>query len=97
MGTGEVNDCGGITLADLKGITIELGLSDISVMKLRAIGKHAEALANELDEIDKKVKCPYCGSHNTDRHCHETVVAHCNKCKVDIAEDELPTRLEGSE
>ncbi|MGE6516649.1 hypothetical protein [Lysinibacillus sphaericus] len=39
-------------MANVKGITIELGLSDQSVLKLRAIAKHAGALADELDAID---------------------------------------------
>lgn len=39
--------------SSVRGITIELGMSDKSVQKLRAIAKHAEALANELDAIDK--------------------------------------------
>lgn len=36
----------------IKGITIELGVTDKSVLKLRAIAKHTEALADELDRID---------------------------------------------
>ena len=39
-------------MANLKGIKIHLGLSDKSVLKLRAIAKHAEALADELEKID---------------------------------------------
>ncbi|MFY2307651.1 hypothetical protein ACOSZE_09315 [Lysinibacillus fusiformis] len=35
-----------------KGITIGLEFDDKSKLKLRAIAKHAGALADELDEID---------------------------------------------
>lgn len=41
-------------MADIKGITIELGLDDKSKLKLRAIAKHAGALADELERIDAK-------------------------------------------
>ena len=51
-------------MASIKGITIELGSTDKSVMKLRAIAKHAEALADELDDIDNKEPCKECGSFN---------------------------------
>ena len=36
-------------------------------LKLKAIAKHAEALAKELDEIDE-AECPQCGSCE-----HETI------------------------
>lgn len=54
-------------MAEIKGITIELGLGDKSKLKLRAIAKHVGALADELDAIDA------------------------------MNEDELPTRLEGTD
>lgn len=41
-------------------LTIDLDLNTINIQqKLRAISKHAEALADELQEIDKRV-CPEC-------------------------------------
>ncbi len=92
-------------MAKVNEITIELGLSDKSVQKLRAIAKHAEALANELDAIDNAWECD-CGSvdYQDSILCEsdtEKVVEHsreCNKChKVISMLDELPTRLEGSE
>ncbi len=51
-------------MANLKGITIDLGLSDKSVLKLRAIAKHAEALADELESIDTPWECPNCSKNN---------------------------------
>lgn len=39
-------------MANVKGITIELGLGDKSKLKLRAIAKHVGALADDLDAID---------------------------------------------
>ena len=42
-------------------IQIDVGIStEVMTAKLRAIAKHAEALANELDEIDS-AKCEECG------------------------------------
>ncbi len=44
-----------------KGLAIEVSAdTDNLSAKLRAISKHAAALANELDEIDRD-KCPNCG------------------------------------
>ncbi|MBU5254208.1 hypothetical protein KQI46_20150 [Lysinibacillus capsici] len=39
-------------MGSVRGITIELGFDDKTKLKLRAIAKHAEALADELDRID---------------------------------------------
>lgn len=92
-------------MASVKGITIDLGLSDKSVKKLRAIAKHVGALADELDEIDNSWQCE-CGSIDyQDSILCETetdkVVEHireCKECHKKISMlDELPTRLEGSE
>ncbi|MGM7635646.1 hypothetical protein [Bacillus sp. Hm123] len=41
------------------GITIDINSSKFS-QKLKAIAKHAKALAEELDEIEKSF-CPQCG------------------------------------
>lgn len=85
-------------MAETKGVTVNVELNtDKLQMKLRAIAKHAEALANELNEIDNLVECPHCGSHNTGRYCHEYTVAYCNECNADITRDELPTRPEVSD
>ncbi|MET4560767.1 hypothetical protein ABIA69_001911 [Lysinibacillus parviboronicapiens] len=54
-------------MANVKGITIGLEFDNKSKLKLRAIAKHAGALADELDAIDA------------------------------MNDEELPTRLEGSE
>lgn len=86
----------------MKGITIELGLSDKSVLKLRAIAKHAEALADELDAIDNVEPCVECDSINHsesnlyDGNSEEPILSikQCDDCGHSI---ELPTHLEGSE
>lgn len=49
-------------MAEAKGLTIELDMNTNNLSaKLKAIAKHAEALANELDAIDHGWKC-LCGS-----------------------------------
>lgn len=45
-------------MANVKGITIGLEFDDKSKLKLRAIAKYTEALADELDNIDKDIECP---------------------------------------
>jgi transposase-like protein len=46
-------------------ISVDMNSSNL-VRKLKVISKHTEALANELEEIDKTT-CPNCGSSlNTD-------------------------------
>ncbi|MGE7129569.1 hypothetical protein [Lysinibacillus xylanilyticus] len=54
-------------MAKVRGITIELGFDDKSKLKLRAIAKHVEALADELDNIDNDIKCPNCGGYEIDK------------------------------
>ena len=70
-------------------------------LKLRAIAKHAEQLANELDAIDNAWQCE-CGSFAyVDLYHDNTVVERtCSECNERYAypnNDDLPTRLEGSE
>lgn len=88
-----------------KDLTIDLGFDDKTILKLRAIAKHAGALADELDAIDNGWVCE-CGS--TDYQdtilCSadtDEVVMHerlCNVCrKVISMHEDLPTRFEGSE
>jgi len=82
-------------------ITIELNFDDKSKLKLRAIAKHAGALADELDGIDKGIGCDNCGSY----HVYETGPEHlaCGNCKMQFHKtnamfyNESPTRLQGSE
>lgn len=92
-------------MANIKGITIELGLSDKSVQKLRAIAKHAESLANELDSIDNAFECPECGGllrecrerkPLSDIAYEETNWYECTICNFDSSV-ELPTQPEVSE
>ena len=89
-------------MAEPEGITLKMEMNtDKLQMKLRAIAKHAEALANELDAIDNAWKCPNCGASD-----YQDVFAndefefrHCNECNHAFTGDkvELPTQLEGSE
>ena len=51
-----------VTPKKIKGVTVEVDMNTNNLSaKLKAIAKHAEALANELDSIDA-AKCPSCGS-----------------------------------
>lgn len=91
-------------MASVKGITIELMPTNKTSAKLRAIAKHAEALANELDTIDNAWECPNCGASNYSdllsgdkleyRQCDECCHAYSGES---ITNNELPTRIEGSE
>jgi transposase-like protein len=86
-------------MAEAKGITVDVLMNtDKLQRKLKAIAKHAEALANELDAIDKAIVCPNCGSADVcQMHTNgELTHASCNDCEYTIYDD-LPTRLEGSE
>lgn len=82
----------------LNGITINLGFDDKSILKLRAIAKHAGALADELDAIDNEWSCSYCG-HDTYLSYYandELQYTQCESCNKNV-DDELPTRFEGSD
>ena len=87
-------------MANLKGITIELGFNDKSKLKLRAIAKHAGALADELDAIDNAWQCD-CGSTEfVDFYSDSKVIRReCEKCSEQYAmnDEEVPTRLESSD
>lgn len=39
-------------MAKVEGITIDVGIDDKTKLRLRAIAKHTEALADELDSIN---------------------------------------------
>lgn len=86
-------------MGSVKGITIELGFDDKSKMKLRAIAKHAGALADELDAIDNAEsndKPNYSSEkHYDDEGCPYYEV-NCNKCGISY-NGELPTHPEGSD
>lgn len=68
-------------------------------LKLRAIAKHCEALADELDAIDNVFICPNCNGLDvcTMYAAGELAHASCNDCGYVIHDDSLPTRLEGSD
>ncbi|WP_249659394.1 hypothetical protein [Lysinibacillus fusiformis] len=92
-------------MAKTKGITIRLEFDDKSKLKLRAIAKHVGALADELDAIDNAWQCD-CGSieyiDTTLEAFKESrcTVRECNQCHERYAiptDDELPTRLEGTD
>lgn len=73
-------------MAEAKGITIDLDMNTNNLSaKLKAITKHAEALANELDAIDA-AKCPNCGGtlDITELSIDDKVVdtsAYCGNCR----------------
>lgn len=89
-------------MGNVKGITIELGFDNKSQRKLKAIAKHAGALADELEEIDNAVECPYCGSIDVTTQSLvgddevKTSYHECEQCHRTF-NDELPTHHEGSE
>lgn len=80
-------------------ITIQVSSDTTKLQKqLRAIAKHAEALAEELERIDNDVECPKCGGCEVcEMYANEKLYhASCNDCGHVIVDD-LPTRFEGSE
>lgn len=80
-------------------IAIDADTNKLQV-KLRAIAKHAEALADELDAIDHAWQCE-CGSSSYGDVYHDNLLVErvCDECKERYAYnvDDLPTRFEGSE
>jgi len=86
-----------------RGITIEVAVDiDKLQLKLRAIARHTEALADELDRIDNSEPCDRCGCIETETHSlcsYETTyeTKYCSECGLKISEAELPNRLEGSD
>ncbi|GAB0169184.1 hypothetical protein LSPCS325_26210 [Lysinibacillus sp. CTST325] len=86
-------------MAKVGDITINLSFDDKSKLRLRAISKHTEALADELDRIENMKECPACGSYKTttvtltDGEACEAIsgIVKCSDCN-----HQLPTRLEGS-
>lgn len=87
------------------------GLNDIQIgvevntdklqLKLKAIVKHAGALADELDAIDDMKECPACGSLEYETFYEDNVLKdnQCKRCGKHFSfpiDDELPTRIEGS-
>ena len=87
-------------MTERKPLSISVDMNtDKLQLKLRAIAKHAEALADELDAIDNMVVCPDCnGSEVCAMYAAgEIYHASCNDCGRVIVDDSLPTRLEGSE
>lgn len=94
-------------MTERKPLSISVDMdTDKMQLKLRAIAKHAEALADELDAIDNAWQCE-CGAtdysdveiarklyRRTCEGCKETFVINEDAEGYD---DELPTRLEGSD
>lgn len=82
-------------MAKVGDITINLSFDDKSKLRLRAIAKHAEALADELDAIDtmddedfKKLES---------KAISIGITSNKNAEEVAEALKDFPTRLEGSE
>ena len=72
-------------MANLKGIKIDFGLDNKMPLKLRAIDKYTEALANELDTVDA-TKCKTCGGplDITKLYSGDEVLdtsAYCRNCR----------------
>ncbi|QDP99434.1 hypothetical protein FOH38_02060 [Lysinibacillus fusiformis] len=92
-------------MAEAKNILASMGIdldSKQFELKLRAIAKHAGALADELDAIDNAWQCD-CGSLDYSDHTYPSgslVTRVCDKCKESYIipnDNELPTQLEGSD
>lgn len=84
-----------------RNLSIDVAMNtDNLQLKLRAIAKHTEALADELDAIDNAWQCD-CGSTEfVDFYSDSKVIRReCEKCSEQYAmnDDGLPTRLEGSD
>lgn len=64
-------------------------------LKLRAIAKHAEALADELECIDNDWRCDDCGSYNFSTLFSDDLAAYqaCSECGKKVESDELPTKV----
>ncbi|MEK5334346.1 hypothetical protein [Lysinibacillus sp. FSL W8-0992] len=85
-------------------ISINLNFDDKSKLKLRAIAKHAGALADELDAIDSN-ECTELSTKQIEILEHMLELKRLNGmsiCLCDVErvlklDDELPTRIEGSE
>lgn len=85
----------------LKDLLVNIEFDEKTKLKLRAIAKHAEALADELDAIDHGWKCS-CGSTEYqdtimgDAGTDEVVLHQrkCNDChtKFSMIDDELSTK-----
>lgn len=69
-------------MANLKDMTIGLSFDKKSQQRLRAIAKHASALADELEQIDNAIECPHCGSTDTTVIFKDDKPYHikCNVC-----------------
>lgn len=94
-------------MSERKPLSISVDMStDKLQLKLRAIAKHAEALANELEAIDTAWQCD-CGAteyaesklFDDDKRMVEGVrrCMGCGESYAILSDDDLPTRFEGSE
>lgn len=94
-------------MAEAKGITVNVEMNtDKLQMKLRAIAKHAEALANELDEINNRWQCNGCGCTDyfedtfTEMFSGDKLYTKriCLECGGEyVYDEELPTQPEVSD
>lgn len=72
--------------------TIDIVFDKKSIAKLKAIAKHAGALADELEEIENSEECPKCGDiMETKRYFADnkliSVSAQCNSCGMALGCD----------
>ena len=90
-------------MTERKPLSISVDMNtDKLQLKLRAIAKHCEELARELDAIDNAVYCPKCGGGDvcTLRVGEDLKLAEasCNDCGYELPiDDDLPLRPEGSD
>ena len=79
------------------GLSIAINMDTNKMqLKLRAIAKHVEALADELDAIDNVWQCD-CGSFEY-KHVYkrgQLPYYGCAECEEEIESGDLPTHLEG--
>lgn len=80
---------------NLSNLSIDIESTKLA-LKLRAVGKYATALADELDAIDNAWQCD-CGSYDYSDHTFPSgYMANriCDKCKESyvVPNDELSTR-----
>ncbi|MFJ5768135.1 hypothetical protein ACIP9C_22665 [Lysinibacillus sp. NPDC093210] len=87
-------------MARVGDISINLNFDDKSKLKLRAIAKHAGALADELDRIDNAETHSIEPNYSSEKHYDDDGCPYyevkCHKCGISYS-GELPTRIEGTD
>lgn len=87
-------------MTERKPLSISVDMNtDKLQLKLRVIANHCEALANELDAIDSTWQCECgCTEYVDEGFINSCMKRICNDCGAAyVIDNDLPTRLEGSE